>query len=319
MKRFLLNITLFFLIFIGLTSILWYSGNSIISSKGNFIFDKNIRYLLIGHSHPQCAVNDSLIPGLKNIANSGEGYFYNYIKLKKVLSQNQQINTVFIEFTNNHIDTLMDTWTWGETYTARYSFLFPFLSAEDHKLLIKNNPKGYVTTIPDVLKSNLLHITGNDFDFTDEIGGYRRITENRVDSLLKGVDKKSKLSIEKEYPTSKVSLKYLKKIITLCVENDKNVFLIRSPQHPELPIKFNENHFKKIRKDSFTEVPFLDFTDFPVKSTQFADLEHLNYKGAFSFSLSIKRLLENGLLDATNKEGFADSLTKRENLLPENP
>lgn len=46
----------------------------------------------------------------------------------------------------------------------------------------------------------------------------------------------------------------------------------------------NELIFQKIWKDKFKEVTFLDFKDFPLNDSDFADIEHLNDKGAKKFS-----------------------------------
>ena len=65
-----------------------------INKKANFKLDKNDEMIVVGHSHPECAYNDSLIPSLKNLANSGESYFYTLQKLKKIVPANPQIKTI---------------------------------------------------------------------------------------------------------------------------------------------------------------------------------------------------------------------------------
>lgn len=63
--------------------------------KENYILDKPIQSVIFGHSHSQCPFNDSLLPGFLNLSQSGEGYFFSYFKIKKVLNVNPHIKSVF--------------------------------------------------------------------------------------------------------------------------------------------------------------------------------------------------------------------------------
>ena len=86
----------------------------IIKNSANFKLKPQTKYLVLGHSHPECAFNDSLINNLKNLAQTGESYYYTYFKTIKVLEQNPSIEIVFVEFTNNQIYELMNNWIWGK-------------------------------------------------------------------------------------------------------------------------------------------------------------------------------------------------------------
>src|SRR5690606_40009790 len=114
MKKFLLKISiflggLFLIIFIV------FGANRYLS---NFRINSKDTTLIIGHSHSECAYNDSLISGVANYSDSGETYFYNYIKLRQLIKQNPQINKVLIEFTNNQIENFIDERTWEDKYIA---------------------------------------------------------------------------------------------------------------------------------------------------------------------------------------------------------
>lgn len=110
----------------------------IIKTKAKFKIDKNINKLILGHSHSQCSVNDSIFNNSINLSASGESYFFNYQKLKKLISENDQINLVFIEFTNNQIDATMDDWIWSHTKMSYYlQFYSPFMTSTDFKNTFK--------------------------------------------------------------------------------------------------------------------------------------------------------------------------------------
>jgi hypothetical protein len=49
-------------------------------SNLDFKFENRPKYLVLGHSQPEHAFNDSIIDGLKNLAEGGESYFWTYHK-----------------------------------------------------------------------------------------------------------------------------------------------------------------------------------------------------------------------------------------------
>ena len=84
----------------------------------NFKIKESSRILIVGHSHSECAYNDSLINNVVNFSQSGESYFYTYFKTKKFIEQNPNIQTVLIEFSNNQIAFSMNNWIWAEKYMS---------------------------------------------------------------------------------------------------------------------------------------------------------------------------------------------------------
>src|SRR5690554_8088243 len=103
MSVFFKRIFYFAVLILGLIVLINASLSFIERKYSDFKLDEHPKYIVVGHSHPECAFNDSLIPELKNISHSGESYFYSYFKTKQVVQQNTSIEVVFIEFTNNQI------------------------------------------------------------------------------------------------------------------------------------------------------------------------------------------------------------------------
>jgi len=102
----------------------------------------------LGHSHSQNSFNDSLINNSKNFSQSGEIYFILF-KIKKVVSINDKIKNVFVEFTNNQICLDMDKWTKNEEYISyKVPKYAPIMDVNDYKYIISQNPIAFVKTIP---------------------------------------------------------------------------------------------------------------------------------------------------------------------------
>ncbi|KAF2080420.1 hypothetical protein [Flavobacterium sharifuzzamanii] len=302
MKTFIKNVIIYISLFFGLVLLIELSTALIINRHANFKFELKPKYLVLGHSHPECAFNDSIIYKLKNIARSAEPYYYTYFKLKKVLEQNSSIETIFIEYTNNQINPEMDDWTWDDEHiSSRYVNYSPFIPLNHQFILLLNNPTGFFNAFSYSNKSKFINIVKEDYDYTNKLGGYLYLVRDKTDSILKNT---SKIDPKNSITISKTNISYLEKTIELIKRHKKNVFLIRSPQHPKCVDYKNETIYKHILFSRFNDVEYLDFSNFPLSNSEFGDLEHLNHKGAKKFSIWFNKLIKDGLLLKANKQEF---------------
>ena len=277
--------------------------NSLINRNAKFKLAP-VNNLIIGHSHSECAFNDSIINNFKNLSALGESYFYSYQKLKKVLPQNKKIKNVFIEFSNNQITKQMDYWTWDDKHLLSRSRYLPFIDIGDLKLLWSKNPSGFITSSSKSFRNNTMNVLMFRYNYKNKLGGYFWLNRFKTDSLVANLKKDNLKLSNKSDSISTKNIEYLQKIVSLCKTNKVNVFFIRSPQHPLLPTRKNEKQFLKIKSEMFKNITFLDFNNFPVTNNEFGDLGHLNYLGAKKFSLWFNTLLKKELLLKNNKEEF---------------
>jgi hypothetical protein len=262
--------------------------------------------LIVGHSHPECAFNDSLIGGVKNYAASGESYFYTYFKTKKIIGENPEMNTVLIEFSNNQIRASKDDWIWNEEYILnRLPKYGAYMDFEAYRLLFTKNPKGLMNAMPALFKYSINQAFGG-YKTQEDIGGYYYLERNKTDSLIANINQNT----VPENPSNAISaynIKYLHKLIDYLTSLNKRVLLIRSPLHNLYEGYSNEEQFQEIRKTDFSGIEFLDFSKFALENSEFGDLEHLNYKGARKFSLWFNQLLTEGLLEKNDKQDFINA------------
>jgi len=301
MSKFIKQTVLFLVASILMLAVIILVPNYIINKKSRFVISNKSKIVLFGHSHPECAFNDTLINSLKNLSHSAEPYFYTYQKVKMVLLQNPQIETVLIEFTNNQIDAKMDEWTWGYKYmSSMFPKYTPFMDRADIGLLVKNNPKDFMNCLSVSTRTNLTRLLTSNYEFTNVIGGYLRINNSQTNSTAdSSTTPPIKITTER---LSFVNLHYLQKIIVYCAVRGKRVFLVRSPQHRSYEYLKNEDEFLRIRQKMFSSVEFLDFNKFPIADDGFADFGHLNYKGASKFSNWFNIMLNSGLLNTDKKQ-----------------
>jgi hypothetical protein len=303
-RRFLIILFIFSLCNILLFFLLSLSTDSYIAKKAVFKIKPNAKYLVFGNSHPECAFNDSLLMNFSNHALSGESFFYTFIKAKKIIENNDSLKAIFVGFDNVHIYADMDGFIWDDEQLIRYSNYLPFFNLEDHELIFSHNFRGGLNSISVSDHDNLYRILNKKFNFVS--GGYLYLVRDKTDSLLKNYSDYSKnnLKLMGTKNVSQTNLNYLKKLIAYCRLKNIQVFLVRTPIHTKsLGVKY-ESTFKNILLTQFSNTEFLDFKDFPLLNSDFGDFEHLNFRGAIKFSSWFDNLMENGLLQKTNKQSF---------------
>jgi hypothetical protein len=303
MILFVKNIIKFFLIFFSCIIVVFALSNYLINKNAKFKLNKNIDSIILGNSQPECAFNDSLIDNFKNLSKSAETYFYLYPKLKNILKQNQQVKFVFIEFNPTNILEREDQKIWKEKF-INYSLptYNTFLNFKQHKLLILKNPTGYLQTNLLSKRNNIKRIYLNNYNFINDIGGYRYLKGNKINKDPNSIDiNKNKQYLLENINLSKYDLSYLDKIIKLCEENKLTIYLIRSPYHKRFAVNLYESVFQQVKQERYHDIPFLDFKDFQLEDDDFRDLQHLNYKGARKFSLWFQNKISDSLKKTKNK------------------
>jgi hypothetical protein len=308
MKTFILHSTLFSLCLLITLVVILFLTNTIISQRASFKIADSVKYIIIGHSHPECAFNDSLIDNCSNFSQSGESYFYNYFKIRQLLKSNSQIEAVFIEYTNNLINKEMDEWIWGERYmSVRYPKYAPFMDNKDLFVLLSHNFKDFVNDQKLLFKKNLHRIIDGKYNYIRwrELGRYNYLIRDKTDSLVAAMANRSTGNISQtNVEISEINIFYLEKIVQVCRSHNVKVFFIRSPLHKLYQGISNRKKFKEIRTTRFARVEYIDFKNYPLLDSEFGDFEHLNYRGAKKFSIFFNQLIKSGMLQQENKQKF---------------
>ncbi len=303
MKQFLQKSILFIISTLLITVILFFVSNSIVKKKGSFKIDDNLTNVILGHSHSECAFNDSFIDRSANYSSSGESYFYTLVKIKKLIVHNPNINTVFIEFSNNSITDRMNDWIWGDLYMSeRLPIYFPFIPQNEIKLLYKNNKRTFLNAISKTFRKNVFKVITSQYDYSNSIGGYQSLEGSEMDQLLLDYKKDSLDFNTINYANE--NLKYLRKTVDFLKINGLNVYFTRSPHHKYYIDYKNEKYFIKLKDSVFGDIEYLDFSNFPIENIEHKDFGHLNNLGAEKFSIWFNNLLKEGLLNKPNKQDF---------------
>lgn len=303
MKKFTIRIVVFsILTFMVLSSIVILS-NILINKDSHFSIENKIKYIVLGHSHPEGAFNDSLISNTKNFARGGEHYFYTYLKARKLIESNPHVKVIFLELTNNQISLDMENWiNDSQKNMVNIPIYAPVMNKGDHYFVFKKNPYAYFKSQEIVIKKNLNFLLYNKKNILlqRDWGGFYGNPRQKVDSIIRSNKnlKNRNLKIE----VSNTCLDFIDKIEIICQKQGVKLFLIRSPQHSKYVFNQNEEILQEIIRTRYPKLHFLDFNNFSLLNEEYSDLEHLNYKGAKKFSLFFNTLLNDGLIHNSNPE-----------------
>ncbi|MDB2571571.1 hypothetical protein N9X82_03765 [Polaribacter sp.] len=286
MKKFVLRILKFSipaLLFLLITFTYYRHSKTKVESKLTAFSEHPV--LLMGDSQIQRLHGDSISQGAKNLASSGEHYYFTYQKLH-TLTQNK----------NHRIDTLIlgvSIHNFAPVYNRLFSLDFP----EGEKSLKKYlyfirmfDYSGFITTFDKVLKPAISGIyTAPDF------GGFYESTNSNPNEEIINKAFNMHFSIKQEEAKFSHSQRdYLYKIDRLCTENNIDLILVSTPYHFDYKEKIDRKYFdffleslKKLKHRRH-----LNFIEEDIADRFMSDANHLNKLGAKKYSGIIGKKLK---------------------------
>ena len=282
-KPFILKLIIFvssgLMFYLVLGQILVYCAQSQIKVN----LSKEITAIVIGHSHPECAIDPSYFPGLANFGKSGEALFYGCLKARKILQEHPQIKTVFIELSANQLDAHMEDWVMDEEHFQRAMKSYFFLLPNSVKWsFLKSFPLQYSQSqlIAEKKMLNVCLMEESKQNVVEmEWGGFVAHEKVVMDSLRHQKDAPS-MSLYPYQP----NISALMDFIQFCSSRGVQPVLIRTPVHAT-ERDIHESSFQELVKKNFGPLKFMDFRRFPLQDSCFLDREHLNEEGARMFTL----------------------------------
>ena len=271
-----------FLIITGIVSLILGLLSVVVSKK---TFDYKIKekknILIVGNSHTECSVNDSIISNSVNLSQSASSYFYSYMKIREFTKYNPQIDTVIISFSDNDLFSQKEKWfSSSEKISNKMTRHIVLFNKDDYLELFKSNPLE-VSFQTFILYSDFYNLHSQKRDF---IGSYNKIKVNKIHEDI------IEFNLSPPIIDSTISiteLKYLLKIYDFTQENEIKLILLNTPIHPILEKHFSvisQRNCASIARDQMPNATYFDHTSFVLKNSMYADLSHLNSKGSNKYS-----------------------------------
>ncbi|MDC6352783.1 hypothetical protein PP178_14570 [Zeaxanthinibacter sp. PT1] len=277
MKSFISNCLIFSIVLLGSLSLLTIASNYIGHLLFPFELPKHTRTVILGNSHPECAINDDEIPTVVNLAQSGTAYYYDYLKLRELTARNPQIRNVILGYSYHDLEKNMDDWLVGESklkYKLRNHFLL--FNFQDYFELLQFNPWGVIKFTPQTIFYNINAVL-KGYSY---LGGYKHLERVKLEEAIKY--NKGRPALSENSSKSEYQKIYLKRIYEYCERNNLNLILLHTPIHPieaeyYSPVK---DYYKIFAENELPEAILINHAELDFPEKFFADLDHLNYKGA---------------------------------------
>lgn len=269
-----------------------------INSKPQYYtVDQSINKLALGDSHFLSAISTDINPSIANISLSADAYFYSFLKLKKFIAHNPQIDTIVLAYGFHSLsDKTEKRWTEDPTFVkTKTQKLFALMALSDYGTAFAKSPidvmKGTVIspkkTVPAFIKA--LKGDGNYKDLN--LGRFKKLNHKKLQS---NIDKINGDTVKIDFIEAHYQKEYLLKIIEYCNKHKKKVILINTPIHQFIyeKLKDERTHYYKFYNEHLSNHILLDYANIKYPDSLYADLTHLNGKGANEFSLMLKKDLK---------------------------
>jgi hypothetical protein len=285
MKKFLLRVCVFLLIYIFISLIL--ANFYILQTKKNVLLNESISNVVLGDSHAQVGINDNLFDEeCFNWANSGENYFHCYCKLNYLFRNKVEIENVILTYGPHNLDKKIDSlWVYNkDNFLGKIRVYSPFISFPNLNEFIIHTPFSnfiYIEVIPEILYQSYYSIERqllmSEFVYS---GGFEPTSTILNDTIT---IKSDPIKITQ---TSEIQIFYLNKIIKLCEQNNVKLYLVN------MPLFNGENVITPATNNS--NYTLFDYgAHFKGQNKLFADLVHLNTTGADEFTKLLIQDLKN--------------------------
>ncbi len=264
--------------------------NLLSKQADNIKINNNINTIILGDSHTKCAINDSILPNALNISISSEPFLYSYLKLKRILEANNQIENVYIGVSFHSFSTYWNksTFDLGKT-NVKYPRYFSVFSTKELLYYIRKNAIGMFLTLPEILKQNKYLLLNknpllSEYPF---IGKFNKSDGSKLnDTTINAAISIHYFDVNGEQQkSSQIQREYISRIIELSKEYKISLYLINTPIHSkykdDIPIFFINNYYKTIDElIKKTNVQLIDYTDLKLSPKCYYDGDHLNKYGA---------------------------------------
>lgn len=298
MNIFIKKITVFLLSIAGI--ILFFSLlNYLLINKYKLVkLNPKINSISIGASRTACAINDNYVQNLTNISEPSDPLLISFIKLKTFKHHNPNIKTVFLSLDNKTLsESVVTNFYNDKSLGDKLPNYYNFISTADLLELSKINFFCTVKSsffIPKISLKLIFKILTKNHNYNIlDIGGYDEVNHEIKESNILDFQKKDDT---KNYKMSKFEIKNLENIIQFCNKNNMKLILISPPVHPVFYHSTEYSEAQEIFYSFLSENQIInnywDFSNYELPNSCFADLIHLNDKGAKLFSLKLNELLK---------------------------
>lgn len=279
MKKFLLEILKFSLILVLGASILVLGTLFLEKEFTSFEIPANKTVLVMGDSKVECAVNDEILDPVYNFSQSGTAYFYTYLKARKMVNDNPQIDTLVVGYSYADLSQARDEWFKGEKYIkGKFREHFFLMNFNDLYAIFISNPLDVISSLFPIRL-----ITPSSDQNLERWGGYLYLERDKLhEAMIRNDENQADLILG----YSQYQEEYLLKIYELAMDHDLNFILLTTPIHPLLEERLDgyKDHYAEFVEEKLPNALVINHSSLTIPEDGYGDLGHLNHQGARIYS-----------------------------------
>jgi hypothetical protein len=289
MRRFVTRLVIFATIGAVLIYGTWSIGRSVLPLG----IPSGTRVLVVGDSRTECAIDDTVLSGVYNWSQSGTAYFYSYIKVRSAIEHDLQLGAVILGYSYGELSASRDAWFSDSRYLSRLKKYFPLLNGRDFGELFRANPRGAVSHwlrgVPYTMTRVITFLVERDSG-DSALGGFLRLEQDNLAQALDRYVEGAAGNTAEGY--SRYQEAYLARIYDLCESAGIQLVLLNVPSHPiQREAQAGYAHrYKALAEERMPNALFINHVNVEIPDSGFADLEHLNYKGAAIYSAYLREM-----------------------------
>lgn len=273
MRQYIKKLILLVSIFVILLS-LAFTVRYAIANKHEWEVPSGVHILFMGASHITRGIDDNLMETALNWSSPSERYMFTYIKLKHLLNDNPQIDTVFLQCSATDLWEDTDYKYHDANEQSKYvKCYWPFMTREQIRVYKDEPLQAFHLALDGLFATD--DVTQSKW--WNKLGGYA--------PLLTTFDRKD-MHPDREKPRGcghEVNYNYLRRINALCKEKNVKLILLQCPVL-HLDYYYDMDYFYKALHENFSDIEFVDFSNLEIPDEYRYDPHHLNKDGAEYFT-----------------------------------
>lgn len=316
MKKFLLKICLFF----GLCAAAFvgtYAAYFVRLRTMSFALPPDKKIVFIGDSHIEIGVNETLIPNAYNFAKSGDPYLDQLTRLKRLLEDNPQVETIFITATPHSLARYGDQRIFSDfVMQSVVPTAFPLYSRRERDLYLKKDPlrlAKFVFGKPMSSAKRTIDACLSRQRAMAKLGARHDSASRNLEKSIaveRGLRPGKKLHGDDSCGTE-LQVAYLREIVELTRSRGARIIFLNPPLYRAEEF-FDVAYFENLLKEKFSDIEFWDYADFPMPDDCRQDINHLNRWGAEIFSRELaERMKREGIVSEEAPDGVPAAGTPR--------
>ncbi len=284
MKRFIIQLIAGIALLLGVLGGLHYM---VLSTRARIIkLPEYVTTVFLGNSTIEYGVNDSIIPHAVNWGLNAEVVDMMYLKLKTLKQFNPQLSTAVVEL--DDIILFKPDIAYVTTHPYYLSqFTFSDLS-NNFSTQSFDRSTDYLSHVYDIIKMRQIISSYTSASSIKQLGmgGYETLYRT-----LGNANSDIEITLPDDENTSipASNIYYYHAIYNFCRDNNIKLIFIATPRHKEA---WRDTRFREFHKQHFSDIPLLDYTQMAMPDSCFADIHHLNYKGANVWSATLLQSTE---------------------------